>query len=297
MTLEELFKRSLARDSYDKGASDLTTTQILSPPQTSWLKSQHGGEEEGSIYKSFMSAIGTGVHAVLEAAATEHELAEHRFYHTWDLGINNPLRVSTEWTLGGMLDFAFDGRVEDYKVTSVANYEITDGGIKEEHYLQCQINAWLANHDDGDLLPGGRNIRKGAVLYVFRDWSYSLAKQGRHPETPYMYHEFDILPHEEIEKDIILPRMREHANALNGRPRPCTAEERWQKEDQWAVIKFGSKRAYRNFPTEEEARECSEKMKKPQDYMIEHRPGQCIRCDEWCWGSVCPQYQQILGKK
>ena len=296
MTLEELFKRSLSKDSYNKGSCDLSTTQILSPPQTSWLKSQHDLEPE-SIYKAFMSTIGTGVHAVLEAAANEKELVEHRFYHTWDLGINNPLRASTEWTLGGMLDFAFDGRVEDYKVTSVANYEITDGGLKEEHRLQCQINAWLANHDDEDLLPGGRNIQTGAVLYIFRDWSYSLAKQGRHPETPYMYHEFDIMPEEEIEQEIILPRMRDHANALNGRPRPCTEEERWQRKDMWAVQKFGATRAYRNFEKEHEAIECRDKMKKPQDYVIEFRAGECIRCSSWCLGSVCPQYQEILGRE
>lgn len=299
MSPVEFIERAISHDSYDRGESDLSTTQILSPPQASYLRKVHG-PGEGSIYKNFMSMIGTGIHKALEMAACGDEIAEHRFYHTWDIGVLNELDGSknegtTKWTLGGQMDWAFENLTVDFKVTTTASYEIKDGGIKEEHYYQQNINAWLANHDDLDLI-NGIWITKGAVLYWFRDWSYSLAKQGRHPEKPYMYHEFDILPADEIEQDIILPRMREHAQALAGNPRPCTADERWQKEDSWAVIKFGANRAYRTFPSEWKARACADKMKKPDDYMIEYRPGECVRCSEWCLGSVCPQYQEILSK-
>jgi len=77
----------------------------------------------------------------------------------------------------------------------------------------------------------------------------------------------------------------------------CTDEERWQREDKYAVRKESNVRALRVFDNKKEAEKFLKESKTTKDskeYVIDERKGEPIRCtgnyckvNEWC-----NQYQE-----
>ena len=73
----------------------------------------------------------------------------------------------------------------------------------------------------------------------------------------------------------------------------CNKEERWQREDSYAVRKEVNKRALKVFDNKEDAEKFL-KEKDSDEYVIDERKGEPIRCtgnyckvNEWC-----SQYQK-----
>jgi hypothetical protein len=100
-------------------------------------------------------------------------------------------------------------------------------------------------------------------------------------------------------------RVRLHRNAEMqvdfDMPLPeCTDEERWQRENSWAIAKPESKRANKVYYDEEQAiqylKELRESGKKgAQNYEITFRPGKSVRCSgNYCQVSQwCEQWARI----
>jgi hypothetical protein len=75
---------------------------------------------------------------------------------------------------------------------------------------------------------------------------------------------------------------------------PCTPEEMWEKQEKFAVMKEGGKRAKSVHDTRQEA----EIALPAKGYFIEHRPGERTRCESFCQVSAfCTQHQQYLATK
>ena len=72
---------------------------------------------------------------------------------------------------------------------------------------------------------------------------------------------------------------------------PCADDERWKKEDSWAVKKKGQKRATRVFDNVDEANQYSSSNSAETE--IEHRPGEYTRCKgNYCGvADFCHQYR------
>ena len=60
----------------------------------------------------------------------------------------------------------------------------------------------------------------------------------------------------------------------------CTAEERWQKKDVYAVRKEGRKSAVKLFETQKEAEEKITELGK--DHYLEIRKGESMKCKNYC---------------
>ena len=75
----------------------------------------------------------------------------------------------------------------------------------------------------------------------------------------------------------------------------CSAEDRWQKDNAWAVMKEGRKSAVRVFDNEKDAKELN---KTDAKFYIEFRKGESVRCEKYClvkeW---CNQYQNEIKQK
>jgi len=71
----------------------------------------------------------------------------------------------------------------------------------------------------------------------------------------------------------------------------CSDEERWKRDDAWAVKKKGLKRAMRVFDNEDEAKKFSEAQDVSTE--IEHRIGEYVRCNgDYCGvAEFCSQYK------
>ena len=62
-------------------------------------------------------------------------------------------------------------------------------------------------------------------------------------------------------------------------PRPCTDADRWVKPSKYAVMKRGNVRAIRLFDTAYEAEELASTS---AALYVEYRPGEAVRCQNWC---------------
>jgi hypothetical protein len=101
-------------------------------------------------------------------------------------------------------------------------------------------------------------------------------------------------------------RVRLHMAADAGQIPPCTDDERWLRDEGYAVFKKGNKRAKRVLPTELEAQAyIGEQLRageKDARYLvIEHRPGRYARCEGYCpvggQTGLCPQWTAELAKR
>ncbi len=262
------FARALAADEYTKGASDYTVTQLISPPQRTWLATQCDPVKDE--YASFMALLGTAIHSILEKyhRPEQGELAEIRNYAK----IN---ALGSEVTISGQMDYWADNCLFDFKAT---------GGVqekaKDEHYKQVQMNAWLA-------MQNGIVCEYVGVVYFQRDWKYMQSKlDPSYPNTPIkiFVHPYDAKYAEELINSTVMA----HHSASLGEPRSCSKDEQWAKGDTFAVKKPDSKRARRVYDTIEEA----ENDQKAGE-IIERRPGEKTFCLSFCgFSHICPQFKK-----
>jgi hypothetical protein len=258
------FARALQKDHYTKGNSQFSVTQLLSPPQRTFLRMNH--EEIKTPYGGMMALLGTAIHNILEANVDE------------SLGERKEVRLHTEilgCKVSGQLDFYEPGAVHDYKCV---------GGVQEaakkEHYLQVQMNGYLAK-------VNGWHVQNVGVMYFQRDWKQLQSLNNpAYPKTPFKSF---VHPYEEQEAiDIFHQTVSDHLAATQGKPRPCTQEEKWQKPDTYAIMKVGGSRASKVCDSLAEA----ESLKKAGQY-IQTRRAESTYCEHFCgFKHACPQYKR-----
>jgi len=257
------FIRAMQNNAYAKGDSQFSVTQLIGPPQRTWLGTKH--EKIETAYSSFAAFLGTAMHAVLEANVdTEQgEVAEERMH-----------AVLCGAKVSGQLDLWEKRCLSDYKTT-----RSSQDAMKPDHYTQVQANGYLATLN-------GYVVEHVAVVYIQMDWSYMQSTLNpNYPQSPFRTFVEDY--NETVAIDFFNRAIPEHQAALAGKPRPCTREEKWQKDDAFALMKPGAKRASKVCSTRAEA----EELLKPGQY-IQERPGERTFCTNFCgFKDHCPQFR------
>jgi hypothetical protein len=268
----DLLITALSTDQYSKEGADFSVTEILKPPQLTYLSQNHEGKAM-PIYKGYMSLLGTSVHMYLETIAPKEAIVEKRFYHDFVID-------GKTYTLGGKPDFIHENILNDYKLVLV-NGRPKGDKPKQDHVNQAYVNAWLANMN-------GVKVDQAYVEYWFRDWSPGMAEnQKLYPQRPNVQMLVNDKPFNmDLIEKFIIERLTLHVKAKQGINTPCTDEEMWKRPDSWALKKPQNKRARKLCHSSEEALK-----EKKQGEEIEFRRGGCIRCESWCeYSHVCPQY-------
>ncbi len=278
---------------YDPGESDITTTSLIGPVQIAVLKKRYDDVLEEDVIDRIYALQGESVHTILERAAAglEDYIVEKRFYYEYE-----------GWKLGGQID-VFDkkhGMLQDYKVTSV--YAVKDGA-KEEHVKQANINAYI-------LRKNGFEVKGLQVVAILRDWSKlqrsreeqdSKAKgfKCRYPEHQVVVLPVPMLSDDKIEA-YIHERMNEHKEAhgwVDEALPECSKEDRWAKDDIYAVMKSGGKRAVKLCSDESSAKLYIDGSGK-SDLRTVKQPGVNTRCEHYCPVKYyCKQYAKMKGDK
>lgn len=269
MSLPTPFLRCLLDDQYDKGDSEFSTTQLISPPQRTWIKEQ-GHEEIKTATSSFYAVLGTILHRVLQDYAREEEgeIAERRLY-TEIQG----RKVS------GCIDLyeTHTSTVSDWKFIGGVQKE-----IKDDHWKQLQINGRLAEIH-------GWEVNNVAITYFQRDWKTLQALVD--PNYPKIGIQNLVVPYDQSAGiNLLETTVADHVNAKNGKPRPCTELEKWQAPASYAIIKNGGKRAINGGVCSSLA-EANDKML--PGHFIQHRPSERTYCLHFCnLKHACPQFQR-----
>lgn len=263
--------RALLDDKYDKGDSEFSVTQLLGPPQRTYLATKH--EEQKNIIGGFYALLGTVIHKILEEYSREEEgeIAEQRLHI-----LVHGRKVSGQIDLMDMMN----STIFDYKF--IGGYH---EDMKEDHYRQLQMNGYLAEENK-------KKFDNVAIVYFMRDWSIMRAMSDpKYPSLPIYIH---LKPYvREIGEREFNQRVLEHSAAADGKPRSCTREEKWQNDPTYALMKPGGKRARKLCASREEAEEL-----KKHDEIIEKRETQRVFCEMFCgFRNVCPQYaRETLGQ-
>lgn len=263
LNLPDAIVRAVAADDYTRGKAHISVTGLISSPRMSALRELHEDELVEDASDRIWSLFGKVAHGILEVAGDDAKsLVEERLY-TEENG----------WVVSGAFDrlaLLADSDdtwlLQDYKTCSVWSVIL---GEKPEWVRQANLYALLLRRHS---FPVGR----AQIVAILRDWQRSKAEQrADYPQAPVAVVDVPLWSVEEQEQ-YLTERVRLHQAARAGGILPdCTAEERWERPTQYALMKAGNKRASRVYDNEEEAAAAV----KP-GYAVEVRLGASVRCQK-----------------
>jgi hypothetical protein len=280
--LPEPLVRAVTNDKYDRGQrTDFSVTQLLGPPRIRVLRKRHSGEIVEDVADRIYALLGQSVHTILERAEIGDALTEVRLYMEID-GL----------TISGQLDraafFKPIGLLQDYKLCSV--WASDD---KPEWIQQLNLLALI-------LKRNGYQVTQAQIVAIYRDWSKAKAKRERgYPQHQARPIDVELWP-EGKTVAFLRERIAMHTEAEWTLPL-CTPSDRWERGEEFAVMKAGNKRATSVHPFRDQAEkeiesllsEAKKKAKFPV-FTIEHRPGVNVRCQDYCPVSdFCEQWKEL----
>lgn len=275
--LPEPIARAVANDGYTRGDADISVTTLIGPARKRVLEQRHAHEITEDVADRIWALLGQIAHGILERADIEG-WNEQRLFIT-----------RHGWTISGQFDrvLVAAGALGDYKLTST--YSVKDG-LKPDHEAQANIYRLM-------LQEHGVEISSAQVVYILRDWQRSKAKNDLgYPQLPVLVADVPLWPVEQVEA-YITQRLAAHGHAQHTLP-DCTDAERWSRPAKWAVMKRGNVRAVRLHDTQQDAdahaAALQSEAKKRVEYFVEHRPGEHVRCADFCAvADFCEQWQAI----
>lgn len=275
LNLPEAIVAAVANDDYTKGNADFSVTELLAPPQLVYLRNKHDAELSEDVSDRIWSLLGQAVHSIIERASAQ--LPNLLTETTLRLPFNG-------YIIKGTADnIAIDtNTLYDFKVTSV--YKIKNNPRPPEWVDQTNIYAYMFRK------LHGLHLERINILAILRDWSkHEAARSIDYPQTQVITIPIPLWDDSSVE-GLLSNSIREHVAArTSGEPRPCTADETWERPTKYAVMKEGRTTAVRVLSTLDEAEQMVAD-KGPKHY-VEVRNGESVRCASYCPVSAfCPQW-------
>jgi hypothetical protein len=146
------------------------------------------------------------------------------------------------------------------------------------------------------------------IIAILRDWQRKQSEiKADYPQSQVAVVDIPVWTIEEqeafVEGRVLLHQSAQKA-VDNGEPLVyCTNEERWLRDESWAVMKEGRKSAVKLYDKQEDAenacRELGDSVGLNPGHYIEHRPGNYVRCSGgYCLVSgFCKQWQEELSRR
>lgn len=250
--------RAIEHDTYNRGDSDFTTTELLTPPRVLELRRRNSDKIVQDASDLIFSLFGRVMHTILEKAADEQYIVEKRYSIEFEGA-----------KISGQIDL-YDTHLkvlQDWKITS---RWVAIDGPKEEWVAQQNINRYL-------LWKNGIEVKKLENVLIYRDWSkIQAAMKSDYPQRQVEIVPIPLWDRPKVE-GYLSERIAMHRAARSGELPFCTPVERWTRPTRWALMKKGQKRAIKLFDTEDEANGAV----KDGQY-VEERPGEDQRCIHYC---------------
>ena len=280
--LPATFVNVIKRPTYSKGRANLSITELIDSPRAVNLRHQYWEDIEVDASEMVWSLFGSAVHGILEHGKDSNHIVEERLHVLYD-----------GWHLSGAIDLQEldeDGvHIKDYKVTGAWSVR----NEKQAWHEQLNSYAWLVRQ------AKKMKVKSLQIVAIIRDWSAREASYNEgYPQAPIVV--IDIPLWENIKQDeFVAHRLNLHAEAYfesdsGGQMPECSPEEMWEKQEKFAVMKEGGKRAKSVHDTREQA----EAALPPKGYLIEHRPGERTRCKSFCQvADFCDQWKRYQANQ
>ena len=267
-----------------------SVTEVLGGTCEAVLKRRHQSEVTEDVSSMLWAILGTAVHKVLESAQSGPEQHQEQWMCV-------PIEVDTgqgkrTYQLSGIFDL-FDeltGTVTDWKVTGTIKWQKQEF---DDYRLQILIYCWM-------LRTKGYKADNGEVIMMLRDWSKPKSRfDSEYPQCQVqkVSWSFTDKDFEEVERYILdwFTNVEKQEKLKDLELTPCSPENRWHRDDKWAVVKNGVKRAARVLDDPDDAATLCEKLseKSGKPYHVEYRKGEDVRCEMYCSVSfACPFFQK-----
>lgn len=262
----------LATDDYDYEANVISATSLMKPLRQMVLSKRINPNEAAMDISSLVSSrMGSAIHAAIEKAWMNPEAALKALGYPDKVSKNIKVNPSPEqaretncipvymeqraykellgFKVSGKFDFVAEGRVQDFKSTSVYTY--LNQTNKDKYILQGSIYRWL-NQDI---------ITKDDMLihYIFTDWSKAEALRNKdYPQSRVLSQRFQLLSLAETEHYVKtkLMQFRQHLETAETELPPCSDQDLWRKPDTFKYYKDANKtdgRSTKNFDNKHDA--------------------------------------------
>jgi hypothetical protein len=269
LNLPESILYACQHDDYTKGNADYSITQLLNPPQQSFLAHNFKSLLIQDASERLYALMGKAMHAILEKS-DKNAITEKRMYMDF-MGK----------TISGQTDrFYYQNNtnkvvIQDYKFASVWEYIY---GLKPEREQQLNLYAEL-------LRQNNYSVCGLEIIFLFRDWLKSKARyDNNYPQTQMAKIKVNLWL-----KDKALKFLEKRLKEFSKNPIPeCTKIDKWTRNEKWAIMKKGQKKATKLFDNKKDA---EKKLDELEDlYYIEYRKGQDVKCEDYCIvREFCPQ--------
>lgn len=299
----------LATDHYDYSDDSISVTTLLKPTRQTVLASRLDKTQVSVDLSALIaSRLGSAIHNGIE-----HAWVNNHHQALLDMGTNanvakryviNPdennlperaipvyleRRASKKvgnYTIVGKFDIVMDGRVEDFKTTSVYTAMLQTNS--KNYVLQGSMYRWLN--------PKIITSDQMAIQFIFTDWSGAKARSEKnYPQSRHMEQVFNLLSLESTERHIQLKltELAKYWRAPESEIPLCTDEELWRSEPVFKYYKNPDKlkRSTKNFDTLAEAnlRRATEGVG-----VVIERPGEVTACKYCPAFSLCSQKDSLI---
>lgn len=298
----------LAHDSYDHDArkNHISATALLKPLKQLILAARVEAKDNiPDIVSLLPSSIGTGIHDGIEKAwVTNYKESLLKLgypQHIVDRVEVNPETLSEDtipvyleqraereidgFIISGKFDFIGEGRVEDFKTTSVYTY--INKTNDEKYIMQGSIYRWLN--------PEKITRDDMAIQFIFTDWQSSRTREPKYPNSRTHEYKLDLKPVSTTEAFIRrkLALIKQYWDADEEDIPSCSDEDLWRKADVYKYYKnpANTKRSTKNYEKEGEAKVRASR----EGGIVVKVPGEVVACRYCDAFPVCKQKDKLLS--
>lgn len=301
----------LATDNYDHDSSTISATALIKPIRQIILGSRvPEGIATVDLVQMMPSRMGSAIHDAIERAWKDNHaqalaalgypqrvIEKIRINPNPDQLADGLIPIYLEqrahrkvgkFVISGKYDFIGDGRLEDFKTTSV--YTAIKGLNTEKYILQGSIYRWLN--------PKIITRDEMAIQFIFTDWQ--KVKAMTDPSYPQQRIQEKVLPLKSVlETDAYIKRKLDQIEQLWDAPEDqlplCSDEDLWRSEPVFKYYKNPAKttRSTKNFDTKQEAM-----IRLAEDGgggMVKEVPGQVTACKFCSAFPICSQKDALIA--
>lgn len=198
-------------------------------------------------------------------------------------------RVMGKWTITGKFDFVGEGRVQDFKTTSVWTYKNQVNANK--YTQQGSIYRWL----DPEMIYEDEM----SIHYIFTDWKAGMQKTDpNYPPKRFHMQTFPLMSLGETEQYIRnkVNQIEQYWDAPEEELPLCSDEDLWRSEPVFKYYKGGditAKRSTKNFDSRQEA--VIHMATNGNVGAIKEVPGQVTACKYCPAFAICSQKDTLIA--
>jgi len=283
---------------YTNLGADYSVTDLIKPPRVTQLFRRHKAEIDAmpwDWYTSLKAFKGSAIHDRLETYLYRHMsknpesgyLIEKRL---WDRILDRKI--------SGKFDVYRQGILYDWKTCSAwkrmfESYEDWIEQLNMYAYLLSTVNV---------------EVKAICIVAWYMDWDKFKVFDKGYPKSEVEGIHLTELWTPKVQKDHLYARIQAHKDAetvAEDQLPECSAKDRWDKAEAYAVTHPDSKKALRVLPTEAKCKawiqtysKRAKKTYKPDTMVLEHRPGKRMRCEDFCKANVfCNQWQAFKASQ